>query len=46
MSFRSDLANVLARDPRYSIHAYAFIFEALEYTKTRFRGPRVRRTRQ
>ncbi|WP_435015329.1 Minf_1886 family protein [Tundrisphaera sp. TA3] len=33
MSFREDLAGVLARDPRYSIHAYAFIFEALEFTK-------------
>ncbi len=33
MSFRNDLAGVLARDPRYSIHAYAFIFEALEFTK-------------
>jgi uncharacterized repeat protein (TIGR04138 family) len=33
MSFRNDLAGVLSRDPRYSIHAYAFVFEALEYTK-------------
>jgi uncharacterized repeat protein (TIGR04138 family) len=33
MSLRDDLAGVLARDPRYSIHAYAFVFEALEYTK-------------
>jgi uncharacterized repeat protein (TIGR04138 family) len=33
MSLRDELAGVLARDPRYSIHAYAFIFEALEYTK-------------
>lgn len=33
MSLRNDLAGVLARDPRYSIHAYAFVFEALEYTK-------------
>jgi uncharacterized repeat protein (TIGR04138 family) len=33
MSLRDDLAAVLARDPRYSIHAYAFVFEALEYTK-------------
>ena len=24
----------MARDPRYTIHAYAFVFEALEYTKT------------
>jgi uncharacterized repeat protein (TIGR04138 family) len=33
MSLRDDLAAVLARDPRYTIQAYAFIFEALEYTK-------------
>jgi uncharacterized repeat protein (TIGR04138 family) len=33
MSLRDELAGVLARDPRFSIHAYAFVFEALEYTK-------------
>ena len=33
MSLRDDLAGVLARDPRYSIHAYAFILEAIAYTK-------------
>ena len=33
MSLREDLARILARDPRYSIHAYTFVFEALEYTK-------------
>lgn len=33
MSLRASLARVLARDPRYPIQAYAFIFEALEYTK-------------
>jgi len=33
MSLRNDLAGVLARDPRYSIQAYAFVFEALEYAK-------------
>src|SRR3954471_15945399 len=33
MSLRDELAGVLARDPRYSIHGYAFIFEAIEYTK-------------
>ena len=33
MSLRDDLAGVLARDPRYPIGAYAFLFEALEYTK-------------
>jgi uncharacterized repeat protein (TIGR04138 family) len=34
MSLRNDLAGVQARDPRYTIHAYAFIFEALEFTKS------------
>ena len=34
MSLRHDLAVVLARDPRYTILAYAFVFEALEYTKS------------
>ncbi|MBX6316033.1 MAG: hypothetical protein IRY99_24435 [Isosphaeraceae bacterium] len=33
MSLRDDLAGVLARDPRYSIHAYAFVLEALEHAK-------------
>jgi uncharacterized repeat protein (TIGR04138 family) len=33
MSLRDELAGVLALDPRYPIHAYAFVFEALEYTK-------------
>src|SRR3954447_18585142 len=33
MSLRNDLAGVLARDPRYPIHAYAFVLESLEYTK-------------
>jgi uncharacterized repeat protein (TIGR04138 family) len=33
MTLRNDLAGVLARDPRYTIHAYAFVFEALEFTK-------------
>lgn len=42
------------RDPRYSIHAYAFVFEALEYTKnfkkraqarTRPRGRRTSKSR-
>jgi len=33
MSFRDDLAGVLARDPRYPIQAYAFVLEALEFTK-------------
>ena len=34
MSLRDDLAGVLARDSRYTIQAYAFVFEALEYTKS------------
>ena len=34
MSLRDDLAGVLARDARYPIHAYAFVLEALEHTKT------------
>src|ERR1700735_4456780 len=51
MSLRDDLAGVLARDPRYPIQAYAFVFEALEFTKTlkkraqarvRSRGKKVR----
>ena len=33
MSFRDDLAGVLARDPRYPIQAYAFVLESLEFTK-------------
>jgi len=33
MSLRNDLAGVLARDPRYSIQAYAFVFEVLESAK-------------
>jgi uncharacterized repeat protein (TIGR04138 family) len=34
MSLRDDLAGVLARDPRYPIQAYAFVFEALEHAKS------------
>ena len=33
MSLRNDLAGVLARDPAIPIQAYAFVLEALEYTK-------------
>ena len=50
MSLRDELAGVLARDPRYSIHAYAFVFEALEYTKKQKKRvqaktrPKVRQT--
>src|SRR3954454_17383334 len=47
MSLRDDLAGVLARDARYSIYAYVFVFEALEYTKTNVkrRGPLRSRAR-
>ena len=34
MSLRHDLADVLARDPRYTIDAYAFVFESLEHAKS------------
>jgi uncharacterized repeat protein (TIGR04138 family) len=44
MSLRDDLAGVLARDPRYSIQAYAFVLEALEYTK-KIVKPSATRTR-
>lgn len=33
MSFRDELGGVLARDSRYTIQAYAFVFESLEHTK-------------
>ena len=33
MSLRDDLVAVLARNPRYSIEAYAFVFEALEHAR-------------
>lgn len=33
MSLRDDLAPVLARDSRYTIQAYGFVFESLEHTK-------------
>jgi uncharacterized repeat protein (TIGR04138 family) len=42
MSLRDDLAAVLARDSRYSIHAYAFVFEAISYTKNHGAGIRPR----
>ena len=42
MSLREDLAGVLARDSRYTIQAYAFLFEALEFTKIRKRRAQVR----
>jgi uncharacterized repeat protein (TIGR04138 family) len=33
MSFRDELARVIANDPRYSIDAYAFILEALNHAR-------------
>jgi uncharacterized repeat protein (TIGR04138 family) len=33
MSLRSELTRVLARDARYSLQAYEFIFEAIEFAK-------------
>ncbi len=33
MSLRDDLAGVLARDSRYTVHGYTLVFEALEHTK-------------
>jgi len=42
MSFRDDLAGVLARDSRYSIHAYVFIFDAIDFTKKLRRGAKSR----
>jgi len=42
MSLRENLAGVVARDPRYSIHAYAFVLEALEHTKALRKRGRTR----
>jgi len=42
MSLRNDLAGIIARDPRYSYHAYEFVFEALEYTKALKSRPKPR----
>jgi uncharacterized repeat protein (TIGR04138 family) len=33
MNFRDELARIIAADPRYSIEAYAFVLEALNYAK-------------
>lgn len=46
MSLRDDLSGVLARDPRYSIQAYAFVFEALEFTKNQKKRLHGRTRRQ
>jgi uncharacterized repeat protein (TIGR04138 family) len=42
MSLSRALAEVLARDARYTIEAYAFLFEALEYTRAQLRRGRAR----
>lgn len=42
MSLRDALAAALARDSRYSIQAYAFVFEALEFAKTKKKRTRLR----
>ena len=34
MSLRHDLAKVLAADARYTVDAYAFVFESLEHAKS------------
>ncbi len=46
MSLRDDLAVILARDARYSVHAYAFIFEALEHTKAGKKQAKTRSRRK
>lgn len=46
MSLRDDLAAILARDARYSVHAYAFVFEALEHTKSLKKQTRSRPRRK
>jgi uncharacterized repeat protein (TIGR04138 family) len=45
MSLRDELAGVLARDPRYSIQAYAFVLEALDFTKKGLKKRRHARSR-
>jgi uncharacterized repeat protein (TIGR04138 family) len=37
MSFRDCLARIIASDPRYSIDAYAFVLESLNYARQRKR---------
>jgi uncharacterized repeat protein (TIGR04138 family) len=47
MSLRDELAGVLARDSRYTIQGYAFVFEALDFAKAQKRRQRARtRTRR
>jgi uncharacterized repeat protein (TIGR04138 family) len=45
MSLRDDLAAVVARDPRYSIDAYALVREAIEYTERSRKRRRAVRSR-
>ena len=42
MSLRDDLAGVLARDSRYSIHSYIFIFDAIDFTKKLHRRAKMK----
>ena len=42
MSLRNDLSKVVARDSRYSIHAYTFVFEALDHAQKLKRRGRIR----
>ena len=35
MSIREELARVIARDPRYTIEAYAFVLESLNLARNR-----------
>jgi uncharacterized repeat protein (TIGR04138 family) len=46
MSLRDDLAAVVARDPRYSIQAYALVREAIEYTQRSRKRRRAVRSRR
>jgi uncharacterized repeat protein (TIGR04138 family) len=46
MSLRNDLARVVARDPRYSIQAYALVREAIEYTERIRKRRRAVRSRR
>ena len=42
MSLRNDLSKVVASDSRYSIHAYTFVFEALDHAQKLKRRGRTR----
>jgi uncharacterized repeat protein (TIGR04138 family) len=46
MSLRNDLAGVVARDPRYSIQAYALVRETIEYTERIRKRRRAVRSRR